>query len=641
MDPAATPPGRTARVVAATLALAFVCTCKTSLGPPRSTNADDFLIVDCLRPGRVQVLGQNMTYLSRRQPARVSARQCRIEGGEYTQPGAPALGIWLPQAEQGDPAAQTYVGEIYEKGLGIPADYGAAALWYRRAADQGYVPAAINLGSLYAQGLGVAKDPQQALTWYARAAGKTDGVGIVIPPAELLEEIESLRRELAAKEEELRRTRRELDQLRSRMDRRSSATESERREIERLRAQLSAAQLADREAKLAANDRELAALRASVERLEEASELQRRRIAELESKSAQIPPQIALDAPRLTLMRGVSVAQVPSGARSVVVAGRADSAAGISSLAVNDRPVRTDDGKFRVELPAGDANVRIVATDRDRRTAAVEFRVSSLTARQGSLGYPLAGGRAAFGSYHALVIGNDVYEWMPALQTATHDARKVASVLGEQYGFETTLLLNATRYDILSALNEMRERLTPNDNLLIYYAGHGELDRINQRGNWLPVDAEQNSTANWISNTAISDVLNAMNAKQLLVVSDSCYSGTLTRSAQAPLAAAASEAETLERMERMAAQRSRLVLTSGGLEPVSDGAAGSNSVFARSFLEVLQSNVGVLPGRELFQSLQGRVAAAAEGLGIHQVPEYAPIKFAGHESGDFFFVKAN
>ena len=90
--------------------------------------------------------------------------------------------------------------------------------------------------------------------------------------------------------------------------------------------------------------------------------------------------------------------------------------------------------------------------------------------------------------------------------------------------------MNATRYDILAALNELREKLTDKDNLLIYYAGHGELDERNQRGHWLPVDAEPNSTANWISNVAITDVLNSMTVQQLLVVADSCYSGTMTRS---------------------------------------------------------------------------------------------------------------
>jgi hypothetical protein len=202
------------------------------------------------------------------------------------------------------------------------------------------------------------------------------------------------------------------------------------------------------------------------------------------------------------------------------------------------------------------------------------------------------------------------------------------------------LLLNANRYQILSALNTLRERLTDEDNLLIYYAGHGELDRRNQEGHWLPIDAEPNSSANWIPNSAITPILNTMTVKQLLVVADSCYAGTLTRSALGQLKAGVSTEETLKLMQLMARRRSRVVMTSGGVEPVIDNIGGQHSVFARPFIELLQANVGALSGQEMFRLLQLRVAATAQRLDVRQVPEYAPIKAAGHESGDFFFVRA-
>ena len=93
------------------------------------------------------------------------------------------------------------------------------------------------------------------------------------------------------------------------------------------------------------------------------------------------------------------------------------------------------------------------------------------------------------------------------------------------------MLLNATRADLLSALETLRQTLTRKDNLLIYYAGHGELDRQSQRGYWLPVDASPSDNSNWISNKSITDTIDAMKAKHVMVVADSCYSGTLTRTA--------------------------------------------------------------------------------------------------------------
>ncbi|MFZ5913858.1 MAG: caspase family protein, partial [Pseudomonadota bacterium] len=167
---------------------------------------------------------------------------------------------------------------------------------------------------------------------------------------------------------------------------------------------------------------------------------------------------------------------------------------------------------------------------------------------------------------------------------------------------------------------------------------HGDLDRINQRGNWLPVDAEPDSTANWISNIQITDILNAMSARQILLVVDSCYSGTLTRAGLARLESGMSPAVRGKWIEKMAEKRSRVVLTSGGVAPVLDGGGGAHSVFARAFLNVLGENTGVLEGQKLFQIVSAQVAASSATAEFEQVPQYAPIKYAGHEAGDFFLV---
>jgi hypothetical protein len=200
------------------------------------------------------------------------------------------------------------------------------------------------------------------------------------------------------------------------------------------------------------------------------------------------------------------------------------------------------------------------------------------------------------------------------------------------------VLLDADRYQILSALNELREKLTSEDNLLIYYAGHGELDRVNGRGYWLPIDAESDSTANWIPVYQITDVLNAMSAKQVMLVADSCYSGMLTRSAIARLDTGMTEDDRLRWFQTMASKHARVVLTSGGVQPVLDGGGGRHSVFAAAFIESLAQNDEVLEGQKLAQNVTKRVAISSVAADIEQVPEYAPIRFAGHEAGDFFFV---
>jgi hypothetical protein len=139
---------------------------------------EDYVLVDCLLPGQIRRLGTSMTYLTPRRAVKATQRDCAIRGGEYVlfdrSDYRSALQTLLPKARAGDAVAQTYVGEIYEKGLGLPGpDYATAASWYRKAAEDGHGPAQISLGSLYERGLGVPKDNAVALDWYRRSTGLT------------------------------------------------------------------------------------------------------------------------------------------------------------------------------------------------------------------------------------------------------------------------------------------------------------------------------------------------------------------------------------------------------------------------------------------------------------------------------------
>ena len=113
---------------------------------------DDLMVVDCLLPGQVRQLGQMKSFLTARRPIKTTAADCEIRGGEYVAYDrasyGSALKIWLPLAQSGEAEAQTNVGEIFEKGLGVSPDYEAGALCYRKAAEQGTSRAAINLGNL-------------------------------------------------------------------------------------------------------------------------------------------------------------------------------------------------------------------------------------------------------------------------------------------------------------------------------------------------------------------------------------------------------------------------------------------------------------------------------------------------------------
>lgn len=83
----------------------------------------------------------------------------------------------------------------------------------------------------------------------------------------------------------------------------------------------------------------------------------------------------------------------------------------------------------------------------------------------------------AFGNYYALVIGIQNYQHLPKLQTYIRDAIVVAQVLEQNYGFVFEKLPDATRRDILLSLSKFRRTLSADDNLLVYYAGNGWLDK--------------------------------------------------------------------------------------------------------------------------------------------------------------------
>jgi tetratricopeptide (TPR) repeat protein len=240
------------------------------------------------------------------------------------------------------------------------------------------------------------------------------------------------------------------------------------------------------------------------------------------------------------------------------------------------------------------------------------------------------------GDFHALVIGNNDYKNIPKLESAIADAQAIGALLAKEYGFRVKPLINANRNQILSALSGFRTSLAEGDSLLIYYAGHGIRDEDIQRGYWLPIDAEANNPANWLSTTDIIDQVKGMRALHVLVVADSCFSATLLRSSISRFGRGndQSNADRHALIRRLAKKRSRTVLTSGGLEPVLDSGGGQHSVFAKAFLNTLHENQGIMEGTRLFHKLRELVVYNAD-----QTPEYAPAEKAGHEGGDFIFVR--
>jgi uncharacterized protein len=503
-----------------------------------SQRREEFEVVDCLLPPQIRTVGGRVFQTPRR-PTRTTVTECRIRGGEWVSYDRAnletALKIWLATAQSGDADAQTTVGEIYEKGLGVPPDHVRAADWYQKAADQGYSRALFNLGTLYEQGLGVARDPLRALNLYREAGGLKGEIGF--EEAYLAEQ------------------------------------EKQRLELQKL--------VSDRDA-------EIDVLQQQVDQLS-------RKIASQANAADGSSAQVA------TLQR--LVAQL-----------RKDRDEGSQRLAA---------------LPAP-------AVSRTREPGKAEAPSSAspqATSRE------LSGMK--LGRFYALVIGNQNYQRIDSLQTPLSDTRQAARLLQQKYGFSVTVIDDADDIAMLQALNTFNSQLQPEDNLLIYYAGHGaRLKAANrqQAGYWLPINADPPPTDNfWVPTEQVTGHLARFQARRVLVIADSCYAGLLSDDPSFLILQNPSRV-SLDYVRYKLPKRARLLISSGGDAPVLDDDGKGHSVFARAFIDVLEANEGVLSAPALFSALQGRVKAAAARTGFSQTPEFKVIKGAGHEIGDFFLV---
>src|SRR5580700_10652706 len=228
------------------------------------------------------------------------------------------------------------------------------------------------------------------------------------------------------------------------------------------------------------------------------------------------------------------------------------------------------------------------------------------------------------GHYYALVIGINNYQHLPRLTTAAPDAQALATLLHNQYGFQTTVLVDATRDQITKALNDYRHNLDENASLLIYYAGHGIYDKEADKAYWLPVDADRDDTSRWIMADEITTEVKVIPARHVLIISDSCYSGGMTRE----IAPAFTQQDRERFLEKMVLGKSRTLMSSGALEPVSDVGGNGHSAFTGALLQALASTSdSVFSAGGVFDDyIQVSVAGRSD-----QTPQYVPVRNSGHD----------
>ena len=239
------------------------------------------------------------------------------------------------------------------------------------------------------------------------------------------------------------------------------------------------------------------------------------------------------------------------------------------------------------------------------------------------------------GRYYALIIGVNKYSgsW-PALQNAVADAKAIEAMLKSKYKFDDFKVMydeQATRVAIIDAFDQLAKVAKPEDNVFIYYSGHGEFKQELNKGFWVPVDAKTNSVANYISNADLQAYLGGIKSKHTLLVADACFSGDIFRGGTVSVPFEESE----KYFKEVHGLSSRQAMTSGGVEPVMDGGKDGHSVFAYYFLKSLGDNDNkYFDAGQIYNKIRIPVINNSE-----QSPKLAPVKNTGDEGGQFIFIK--
>jgi hypothetical protein len=236
------------------------------------------------------------------------------------------------------------------------------------------------------------------------------------------------------------------------------------------------------------------------------------------------------------------------------------------------------------------------------------------------------------GKFFALLIGVQRYR-LPGIQdlkNPVRDAESLEEILNSQYTFDSeniTVLKNPSRDKIMETFEKLHGVIKEEDNFLIFYAGHGYLDKEAHQGYWWPSDAHSTNPSHWISNADLRDQIKRIKAKHTLLICDACFSGSVFRTSRGGQMDNA-DIPTLEAYKR----RSRTALTSGE-EDVPD-----ESVFTHYLIDILKTNEARhFRTISLYGALHDEVISNSPN---RQSVEYGIIQEAEDMGGgDFVFIK--
>ncbi len=333
------------------------------------------------------------------------------------------------------------------------------------------------------------------------------------------------------------------------------------------------------------------------------------------------PPVVSLLEP--SPQRGLVVTSTST---TALVKGFASDPSGIRSILINGQDVyNQEDGNFwgEVVLKEGLNKITIVATDVAGNKSE---QVYELEKKQGlaTAAIPVKEGK----NYALLVAAQNYKDGnIPSLENPVADAVKLKLILKNDYNFsedEIITLFNPETNDIRRQLLELNNTIRPEDNLVIFYAGHGIWSGKEKKGYWMLTDAKLDDNNTWLSNKEMLEMIARLPARHTLLITDACFSGSVfkTRGLNADMPVS---------VQQLNEKISRVAITSGNDTEVPD-----KSVFMKYLVKALSENKDkYMTAQKMF--INHIIEAVMTETKTE--PRYGTLELAGHMGGDFIFMR--
>src|SRR4030042_2203970 len=336
-----------------------------------------------------------------------------------------------------------------------------------------------------------------------------------------------------------------------------------------------------------------------------------------------LPPEIILLSPELPNDGKFTINN-----NKIDIIGEVKDHSAIRTVVINSSPVTLSDKNvftYKASLNQGNNEFSILAVDENDNYARFKFTVDNITKPA------IATEEVEIkGEYYGLLIGVDHYSdpKFTNLDNPISDAQRLYNILISKYNFakeNIKLIRDANYKDIIKALDELSKSISVNDNLLIFYAGHGWWDKDANIGYWLPSDASQTSKEAWFRNSTLRDYIMEIKSKHTLLITDACFGGSIFKTRSVMI-------EAPKAIGKLYELKSRKAMTSGTLTTVPD-----RSSFTHYLINRLENNEqDYLSSEQLFSSIRIAVINNSD-----VIPQYGEIMQVGDEGGDFIFVGKN